>query len=141
MAAAAPGLKPCSSAPLGAQALAVGLFPAHTAIANLFARSHWALEHEATLAAAVARLGRERFAAVLCRAEEWKQIVEAIGALKDFQKARPVVIALSENPAKDDWLQAVANHVYFLDSRQLSAPDLFPLLNHAWRVCSASASR
>ena len=132
MSAAAASARKPGAAPLPAQALAIGPCPAHAPLLNLFARSHWTLEHEPTINAATERLGRERFAAIFCNAADWRHVVAALGD----GKTRPIVIALSENPAKDEWLEAIASHVHFLDANQLSAPELFPLLNHAWRVCS-----
>jgi hypothetical protein len=146
MPAAGTAKKYSAASPLRAQALAIGAFPANAPLVNLFARSHWTLALEPTVIAAAERLARERFAAVICHAAHWKQVVEMIGQIMIGQATigqseprydtHPIVIALSENPAQDDWLQAIGSHVHFLDGNQISAPELFPLLNHAWRVCS-----
>jgi hypothetical protein len=124
---------PVRAAPLPARALAIGTFPLHAL--DIFAGSHWSLEREATSRAAAERLAHERFAAVLCPASDWREVAETVG----FLNPSPVIIALSNDPPGDDWLDAIAKHVYFLDLRQLSAPELFPLLNHAWRTCNRSS--
>jgi hypothetical protein len=117
-------------APSRAQALMIGLIAAHTPLLNLFATSHWTLQREPDLIAALERLSREHFPAVFCQAAEWKRIAPAMASLD----RPPVVIALAESRATDEWMQAIASHVYLLDAKHLAAPELFSLLNHAWRV-------
>jgi len=98
----------------------------------MFARSHWKLEREPSLPAALERLSRERFPAVFCGASEWKRVFDAVSRLDH----PPMVIALSDDRADEDWLQAVTSHVYVLDTKRLAPPELFSLLSHAWRVCT-----
>lgn len=99
---------------------------------NMFARSHWKLEREPNLEAALERLAQERFPAVFCSASEWKKVVDAVSPLD----RPPTVIALSDDIAEEDWLQAVSSHVYLLDLKKLAAPEIFSLLSHAWRISS-----
>ncbi len=117
-----------------ARVLAVGALASGFPLGNLFARSHWALEHEPDLHQLNGRLHREPCAAVLCNSDEWKQVVAALESLPAGPHARPLVIALSENLAPEDWLRAVENQVHVIDSKQFSPPQLFSVLNHAWRV-------
>ena len=115
-----------------AQALVIGPFSVEAPLQNLFARSHWKLEREPSLAAAVERLAQDRFPAVFCGASEWQRV---LAAMSDIAHP-PTVIALTENRDKEDWLQAITSNVYVLDVNGLAAPELFSLLNHAWRLCN-----
>jgi hypothetical protein len=115
-----------------AQALAIGPSTANAPLQNLFARSQWLLESEPTLAAALTRLSQERFPAVFCSAADWRKTLAAVNTLQ----YPPIVIALSWNRGNDDWLQAITSQVYVLDANRLAAPEVFSLLNHAWRVCN-----
>jgi hypothetical protein len=117
-----------------AQALVIGPSNLQAPLENMFARSHWKLEREANLASALERLATERFPAVLCCAAEWKKVVDAVARLDH----PPMVIALSDEWADEDWLQALTSHVYVLDMKRLSAPEVFSLLSHAWRIASSS---
>lgn len=114
------------------QALVVGPPSVQTPLQNLFACSTWSLEHEATVNDGIERLSRERFPAVICGGTDWKRLLSALSALD----RPPVVIALSEDRDREDWLQAITSHVYVLDANRLAAPELFSLLNHAWRLCN-----
>jgi hypothetical protein len=121
-----------SDARTRAQALAIGSSSVNPSLQNLFARSHWTLVSEASVATAVARLSQERFPAVFCNAAEWQKTLEAVSTLQN----PPIVIALSGHRADDEWLQAITKDVYVLDANHLAAPEIFSLLNHAWRVCN-----
>ena len=132
MSAAAALSRQTQGARIRPQALVVGSAYVQTPLQNLFACSTWTLEREATVNAGIERLTRERFPAVLCGAQDWKLIVSAVSALD----RPPIVIALSEDRGKEDWLQAITSHVYVLDANRLAAPELFSLLNHAWRLCN-----
>jgi len=117
-----------------AQALVIGP-SVQASLQNLFARSHWKLEGESSVADAVERLVHDHFPAVFCSAADWKRILSAISALPH----PPIVIALAvdrDKEAREDWLQAITSHVYVLDANRLAAPELFSLLNHAWRLCN-----
>lgn len=101
----------------------------------MFARSQWKLEREADLESALERLAQERFPVVFCNGSEWKKVVEGLARVDH----PPMVIALSDNPSNEDWLQAVTSHVCMLETKRLAAPEIFSLLSHAWRISSASA--
>jgi hypothetical protein len=115
-----------------AQALVIGSPSVKVSLQNLFACSNWKLAHEVTLNRGIERLTQERFPAVICGAADWKPILDEVSELE----RPPVVIALSQDCAKDDWMRAIASHVYVLDANHLTAPELFSLLNHAWRLCN-----
>ena len=121
-----------------AHALVIGPPNLEAPLHNMFARSQWKLEREADLDSALKRLARERFPVVFCNGSEWKEVVAGLARV-DHPPMAPMVIALSDDPTNEDWLQAVTSHVCMLETKRLAAPELFSLLSHAWRISSASA--
>ena len=132
MSAVAARSRQTSGAACRAAALVVGSSSVQAPLQNLFACSSWTLEQEPNLNAGMERLTREHFPAVFCSDADWRRILSAVSVLE----RPPIVIALAEDRAKEDWLQAITSHVYVLDANRLAAPELFSLLNHAWRLCN-----
>lgn len=116
-----------------AQALIIGPETATKPLEPLFAHSHWALEREANLSAAMRRLTKERFPVVFCHNGSCERVAQALGNLD----RPPMLIGLaSGGPRKGEWIETVARNVYSVKVNRLAPSRLFPLMNHAWRACN-----
>lgn len=113
-----------------AHALFIGPSSAETDLRNFFSQSHWALESEPGLAAAIRRLAREPFPAVLCNLANWKQAAAALSALEHT----PVLIVFSDENAGPGGVCAMAPNVYRVQLGRTAPGRIFSLLNHAWRI-------
>jgi len=79
---------------------------------------------------AAERLSISNYPVVLCGADRWREVVA--GASRASHP--PQVLVFDEKPTDCEWRDAITEGASYVDARHLSAPHLFTLLNHAWRV-------
>jgi len=109
-------------------ALVIGSAEFTSRLRDLFRHSRWELAWPAAPESTSEELARNEFPVVICEGD-WRNVTARTSGLPN----PPVVITVGKSDPRT-CQSALDNGVLYLDERGMRPGDLFPLLNHAWRI-------